>query len=158
MTRTDAGKVVLAVPIPPSPNEAPPPQHGGARTAWKNQIREDTFRSALEQCRPLAEPPQRVEVHSLFRFPDRRYFRDEDNLKSSLKYVLDALKRPEPGGNDPLTYRFGVATEKGWIEDDAPPECRIREPQQRVAEPGEPTDLVLNIVPQEQEEDGCGCG
>lgn len=145
--RNEAGKVVLALPVPPSPNDEP--YRPGQATAWRTEIKRDAFAAAVDQVSPIANPPSPVEVRALYRVPDRNHFRDEDNLVGGLKYVLDALKLPDTEGDDPLTYRDGLYLEKGWIVDDAPPHCTIGFVDQMAW--GGSKELVVNIIPEKDE-------
>lgn len=103
----------LILPVPLSPNR-------WARNPWLRQRQKDDYRTsvwsaAIQQQRPTLEPPARVVVAATFYLA--RHLRDEDNLRGSLKDVLDALKQKQTGK---MLWRHGVADLCGYFVDDDP--------------------------------------
>lgn len=118
-------RVVLELPEPPSPNNAP--QHPMERVRWKNDTRWQTWREAIQQEPPKADPPDPVLVKASFRL---RNLRDEDNLAASLKYVLDALRLPTDG--EDVAWRRGLYERKGYLVDDAPEHLTLDTVEQEI--------------------------
>jgi hypothetical protein len=132
--------LVLELPVPPSPNQAP--RHPMQFTKWKNGTKRAIWFAALQQERPLTEPPARVAITAVFRLSR---LRDPDNLTASLKYVLDALRVPGPG--DRANWRQGIAERKGYFLDDSPKHLTLRNVAQRVTSLHEEPSLRLEIDP-----------
>lgn len=108
-------QVILEIPLPPSPNDRP--AHPMQAVRWKNKTKRLTWMKACEQVLPSIDPPDWVAIGALFRVaPGQR--RDEDNLVASLKYVLDALRKPRT--RQERDWRRGIHEEKGFFVDDAP--------------------------------------
>lgn len=107
----------LVLPIPPSPNTWP--SHSIARQVKKDIHRREVWMAAIAQHRPTMDPPVRVVVHATFHLA--RTLRDEDNLRASLKWTLDALRQVQQGD---VRWRWwhgaGVYHECGYFLDDDP--------------------------------------
>ena len=100
-----------------------------------------TWAAAVTQVKPNRTPPHQVRVRAHFRLHQAR---DEDNLKASLKYVLDALRLPSP--RDKLRWRQGLYLEHGYLVDDSPVHCRIEEPTQEVDRKNRGLTLIIETV------------
>lgn len=116
--------VRLVLPLPDSVNAWP--KHPMAEHRAKRKYQREAWVKACAQAKPTHEPPARVVVRSWFFLRNKR---DEDNLKGSLKWVLDALKREQKGD---LRWRDGIADEKGYFVDDDPGRATIAEPAQAI--------------------------
>jgi hypothetical protein len=126
----------FSLPLPPSPNRRPSDRMHAVR--WKNTTKRLAWLAANEQHAALTKPPAFVRIHAHFRI---RNLRDEDNLVASLKYVLDALRLPR--GKETVTWRHGIAENKGYLVDDSPTHCQLGQVTQELdrKDPG----LVLTI-------------
>lgn len=133
--------VRLDLPEPPSPNAAP--QHPMERVRWKNRTRWETWKAAVQQEPPTTDPPDPVLVVARFRLHQPR---DEDNLISSLKYVLDALRLPDEG--EDVGWRRGLYTAKGYIVDDSPDHLTLGVVHQEVDRNNR--GLTLELIPLEE--------
>lgn len=134
--------ITLELPEPPSPNDAP--RHPMARTRWKNKTKARTWEAAIAQASPVKFPARNVVISSHFRLYN---LRDEDNLKASLKYVLDALRLPsnreiEKGQ---LGFKGGLFLSRGFFLDDNPRECRIEEPTQEIDRKNRGLTLTIGL-------------
>jgi hypothetical protein len=120
-------EIRLVLGLPDSPNRWP--KHPMVLHRAKRRYQRRVWVEACSQVKPLHDPPSRVEVHSKFYV---RNVRDEDNLKASLKWVLDALKQAQKRDEKGRTWRKGLADDKGYFIDDDPAHCRVAEPTQVV--------------------------
>lgn len=105
-------EIRLTLPVPPSPNRVPT-RHHIARHQSKRRYQREAWADAIRQVRPFRDPPGHVTVHAHFRFHN---VRDEDNLKGSLKWALDALRKRQSGKD----WRAGVYSLCGYFVDDDP--------------------------------------
>lgn len=119
-------RITLHLPEPDSPNQAP--QHPMERVRWKNGIKWRTWKAAIQQEKPVTDPPDPVLVTAHFRLWN---LRDEDNLAGgSLKWVLDALRLPREA--DDVSWRRGLYERKGYITDDSPDHMTLGEVTQEI--------------------------
>jgi hypothetical protein len=133
---TEQAPLTLVLPLPPSPNQSSKTWQGSR--AKKNSYRMECWASAVDQCKPRRWPVEFVEVRSAFFV---RNLRDEDNLKASLKFVLDTLKQVQRGntkwkGNDA----------RGFIVDDNALRCRVLEPTQRIDRKRPRLELTISPI------------
>lgn len=139
MSEPATERIVLELPEPDSPNQAP--QHPMEAVRWKNEIKWRTWKAAIQQEPPTAHPPDPVLVKAHFRLWN---LRDEDNLAGgSLKYVLDSLQLPDEG--EDVGWRRGLYTRKGYLVDDAPDHMTLAPPTQEIDR--QDRGLELTIVP-----------
>lgn len=136
--------VVLELPEPPSPNEVSRSTyaHPAQGVRLKNAYKRKCWTRAMSQVTPTTDPPEKVVVKGHFRLHN---LRDEDNLSASLKYVLDALRCPQEG--EDVRWRQGLAERKGYLRDDAPPNCAVLRPTQEIDR--DDRGLTLKIIPAE---------
>jgi hypothetical protein len=125
----------LVLPLPDSLNRWP--KSAMAEHAAKRRYQREVWVKACAQHKPTHEPPAHVVIRASFYLRNKR---DEDNLKGSLKWVLDALKQRQTGK---LDWRMGIADEKGFFIDDDPARLTVAEPEQ-VIDRKEPR-LILEI-------------
>ncbi|MFW6198809.1 MAG: hypothetical protein ACOC5E_03195 [Acidobacteriota bacterium] len=117
--------IALELPLPPAVN-ARSSYNAGRRHQQKNAYRRSCWMAAIEQAKPVHEPPARVRIEARFYL---RNLRDPDKLKGSLDWVLDALKREQSGR---LHWRQGVYLRCGFFVDDDPRHVEIAEPLQQI--------------------------
>lgn len=134
-------EIRLTLPLPPSVNTWP--RHGLQLHRKKNEYRKMAWARAVTQARPLRDPPARVRVEARFYL---RNLRDEDNLKGSLKWAMDALTLKQTGS---LRWRQGVYDLCGYLVDDSPDCCRIGRPEQEIDRKN--PRLELTITPTDEE-------
>lgn len=112
----------LTLPLPPSPNRS-----GGSWVAVrsnKNNYRLECWAAAVKQWVPFVEPPEYVRVESTFYLRNKR---DQDNLKASLKPVLDCLKQVQTGA-----VKWKGEDSRAYFVDDDPRRCTVAEPAQHI--------------------------
>lgn len=134
----------LTLPVPPSPNNWPshPMQHHREKSAYKRTV----WWAACEQSPPMAHPPERVVMFAHFFL---HALRDEDNLKGSLKWLVDALKQKQTGE---VRWRDGIADTKGYYVDDSPDRLTILEPVQEIDRKHQRVEVTLRWKAHEQSE------
>lgn len=139
-----SGPVELSLPEPPSPNEVSSAAHAHPMQAvrMKNQYKRRCWVEAMGQVTPTVDPPEKVVVKAHFRLHN---LRDEDNLTASLKYALDALRCPQKG--EDVSWRQGLAERKGYLLNDAPPNCAVLRPTQEIDR--EDRGVTVRIIPAE---------
>lgn len=103
---------------------------------------------------PMADPPDpvRITAHYRIRHNDgipSKGLRDPGSLQSSLKSVIDALKKV-PASSDKLKWRNGLYTEKGYIVDDGPLNVTYGEHSQQTVPTPASEELILTIEPVEE--------
>lgn len=103
----------LTLPLPPSPNRLK--RNPFALQAQKDEYREACWIAALRQSKPDRDPPTKVALAATFYLA--RTMRDEDNLRASLKFPLDALRQKQTGA---MRWRNGLADKCGYFVDDDP--------------------------------------
>lgn len=129
--------LVLVLPVPPSPNKWA--THRMVQHRQKRRYQAQCWAAAIQQQRPPRDPPARVRLDATFYIRNRR---DEDGLKGSLKWALDALRQQQMGS---LRWRQGLYDECGYFVDDNPRVCEVAEPVQHI-DRKEP-HMLLRIVP-----------
>lgn len=132
-------RVVLNLPAPMSTNQWPkhPMSLHKAKAyymalAWAEALTNETL--------PFRDPPPMMQVESTFLL---RNLRDEDNLKGSLKWALDAFSASAKGK---LKWRSGIMDRCGYWVDDSPRHLRIHEPEQVVTRGYDAQTLKLTIT------------
>lgn len=141
MLATAAGvSVRLTLPLPPSPNRWK--KHPLAFQRQKDEYREAAWLAAIQQHKPTHEPPPMVLLVATLYLA--RMMRDDDNLKGSMKFPLDALRRNQTGA---MRWRNGLYVEQGYFVDDDPKHLTIvRVEQIKVAKVADER-LVLTLEP-----------
>lgn len=104
--------MILRLPLPPALNRWP--RHGLALHAFKNRYRKRAWAAAIQQERPLHDPPAKVRLHAMFLV---YRLRDEGELSAGLKFVLDALKQRQTGK---VAWRQGLFDTLGYFVEDDP--------------------------------------
>lgn len=133
----------LVLPLPDSLNRWP--KHPMAEHAAKRKYQKQLWPLACSQAKPSHEPPEQVRISSTFYV---RNIRDHDNLKGSLKWVLDALKlKQKITSYEGLRWRSGIADEKGFFVDDDPKHCIVADPIQNLDRKDPRLELVIEALP-----------
>lgn len=131
------GQLTLDLPIPPSPNRIPTRNHM-ARHRSKRKYQRKAWTAAILQEKPPRDPPEHVTVSAHFRVHN---LRDADNLKASLKWVLDALRQAQTGKD----WRNGVYSKCGYLIDDDPAHMTLGKVTQELDRKNK--GVVVTIVP-----------
>ncbi len=131
--------LILRLPIPPSPNRLP--SNGFALQRVKDRYRGSAWVAACQQTRPTLDPPEHVTLHAMFLFC--RKPRDEDNLKASLKFVLDALRQKQQGA---MRWRHGLYDKCGFFVDDDPIHFTLGEVWQNRCSSRKAEELIVEIT------------
>lgn len=129
--------VVLALPEPSSPNRAP--SHAMVRHRGKRGYQRLAWGMACAQCVPPAEPPARVRIDAHFRL---HLLRDDDNLRASLKYVLDALRQRQANPR----WRRGIYEDRGYFIDDDPAHLALGDVTQAIDRRDRGLTLVITPI------------
>lgn len=103
----------LTLPLPPSPNQWP--SHHLAHHRAKFEYQRRAWLRAIQQHRPLRDPPRHVRVVAVLHHTGQP--RDQDNAVASLKWALDALKQRQAGA---LRWRQNAYDLCGYFIDDDP--------------------------------------
>ena len=114
----------LVLPLPISPNAAP--TNGLHRHGHKRRYQKTVWVAAVMQHKPSIDPPVAVVVSAEFFVHS---LRDEDNLKASLKDLLDALRQKQTGNID---WRQGLYDQCGYFIDDNPAHMTLGSVTQQV--------------------------
>lgn len=114
-----------------------------ARHNSKRKYQKRAWADAIRQARPFRDPPAHVTLHAHFRVHN---VRDEDNLKASLKWTLDALRQKQSGKD----WRGGVYSLSGYLIDDDPTHMTLGRVTQEVDRKNK--GLTVTIVYDEQQE------
>jgi len=120
-----SGRVVLTLPLPPSPNKVFR-QHYFIANSTKNSYRWQAWKKANDQHWPSHNPPSPAVLDAEFCLQN---LRDEDNLYASLKWVLDALKKVQAGD---VAWRRNVRDTMGYFVDDDPRHLTLGKVTQRI--------------------------
>lgn len=134
----------LVLPVPPSVNDWP--SHPMELHREKSSYMRDVWVEALQQTPPMADPPERAVLFARFYVWN---LRDEDNLKGSLKWLVDALKQEQTGK---MRWRDGIAETKGYFVDDSPRHLTILEPVQQIDRESQRVEVTLRWRVRETEE------
>jgi len=134
--------ITFEVDPPPSPNRWP--SSPMAIHHAKAKYRAHVWMSAIEQLRPMLDPPQLVKVTITMTL---RLLRDEDNLKASVKWLLDALHARQQGK---VKWKKGLYTNKAYFVDDSPKHMQLEVNQVM----GRPQHCLVVIETIEEKTDG----
>ena len=115
------------------------------RVRWKNGTKRRTWNAAIAQASPVKFPATNVVISAHFRLYN---LRDEDNLKASLKYVLDALRLPSAleVEKEQLGWKSGLFITRGFFKDDNPRDCRIEDPTQEIDRKNRGLTLTIGLA------------
>jgi hypothetical protein len=107
----------------------------------KDEYRSRAWVQAIQQHRPLRDPPEHVTLHAMFLMC--RKMRDEDNLKGSLKFTLDALRQKQTGK---MRWRHGLFPSFGYLIDDDPAHMTLGDVWQERCASRDWEELIIEIV------------
>jgi hypothetical protein len=139
--------VTLTLPIPPSPNRWK--KHPMAQHVQKNEYRAACWLAAVQQHKPVRDPPERVRISATFYLA--RLIRDEDNATACLKWAIDCLKQEQTGE---MRWRQGIADACGYLTEDDPAHMVLDKPVQVRVKHRSEERLELVIVEQTSADDG----
>lgn len=98
----------------------PPRQGGGTSMHWRgkwaklNAYKADVWAAAIQQVKPMKDPPRIAIIHLHYRLWSRR---EPVNLYVDCKSLIDALKQRHPP-RDRLTWKQGLFLDLGYYVDD----------------------------------------